>query len=99
MARDGTKTGGRVKGTKNKKRPADEIVINAGESPLEFMLRMMRDEEVDNNLRMDMAKAAAPYIHAKFAPKSDNTDNKEKLDYDAIGKALAGEMDKADSSP
>lgn len=40
-------------------------------TPLDFMLALMRDEEQDVKLRMAMAQAAAPYIHAKpgDAPK------------------------------
>lgn len=34
-------------------------------SPLDFMLALMRDEQQDVKLRMAMAQAAAPYIHAK----------------------------------
>lgn len=36
-------------------------------SPLDFMLALMRDEEQDMKLRMAMAQAAAPYVHAKMA--------------------------------
>lgn len=35
--------------------------------PLDFMLNRMRDEEAPMADRMDMAKAAAPYIHAKLS--------------------------------
>lgn len=38
-----------------------------GVTPLEFMLNRMRDEEAPIADRMDMAKAAAPYIHAKLS--------------------------------
>ena len=36
-----------------------------GESPLEFMLRLMRDRNREWSLRLDAAEKAAPYIHAK----------------------------------
>jgi hypothetical protein len=36
------------------------------ENPLEYMLRVMNDRFEDNRRRDDMAKAAAPYVHAKF---------------------------------
>jgi hypothetical protein len=35
------------------------------QTPLDFMLAVMRDEEQDLKLRMAMAQAAAPYVHAK----------------------------------
>lgn len=35
--------------------------------PLDYMLARMRDPEVDDAARDDMAKAAAPYIHAKLS--------------------------------
>jgi hypothetical protein len=35
--------------------------------PLEFMLAVIRNEDEDFDRRMDAAKAAAPYIHAKLA--------------------------------
>lgn len=38
-----------------------------GIMPLEFMLQIMRDPEADRAERLDMAKAAAPYVHAKLA--------------------------------
>lgn len=35
--------------------------------PLDFMLQVMRDEAAERSERLDMAKAAAPYVHAKLA--------------------------------
>jgi len=37
-------------------------------SPLEYMLAVMRDEEADRAARMDAAKAAAPFMHARLSP-------------------------------
>ena len=39
----------------------------AGETPLDYMLRVMRDPAVEEKRRDDMAKAAAPYLHAKVS--------------------------------
>ena len=59
---------GRPKGSKNKRTKAlEDAVKKGGESPLEFMLRAMRDMTLDWSMRSDMAKAAAPYIHPKLA--------------------------------
>ena len=43
----------------------DEIAF-AGLTPLEFMLRVMRDEGADEAKRLDAAKAAAPYVHPRL---------------------------------
>ena len=39
----------------------------AGELPLEYMLRIMRDDSADRARRDDMAKAAAGYVHPRLA--------------------------------
>lgn len=64
----GKKTGGRQKGTPNKasiERAAE--IAASGETPLDYMIRVMRDRSVDHPRRDDMAKAAAPYVHNKLA--------------------------------
>lgn len=63
------KTGGRKKGTPNKVKNKNSIERDAltlageGETPLAFMLRMMRDEKQTIDVRLSAAKAAAPYCH------------------------------------
>lgn len=37
-----------------------------GITPLEYMLRVLRDEGQDTERRDDMAKAAAPYVHPRL---------------------------------
>ena len=67
MAR-GFKTGGRRKGTPNQATAARQAEIAAsGETPLDYMLRVMRDQTEDVERRDEMARAAAPYVHAKLA--------------------------------
>lgn len=64
----GIKTGGRKKGVRNKastKRAAE--IAMTGETPADYMLRVMRDRSVDHDRRDKMAVAAAPYVHAKLA--------------------------------
>jgi hypothetical protein len=59
---------GRKPGSKNKKSAELIAEIEAtGETPLEFMLRVMRDKAKPWADRMEMAKAAAPYVHAKLS--------------------------------
>ena len=41
--------------------------VQNGETPLEYMLRVMRDGAQEYPRRDDMAKAAAPYVHARLA--------------------------------
>jgi hypothetical protein len=62
------KTGGRTKGTTNK-RTAEFVqqVASEGLTPLDYMLKVMRDDAMDTAMRNDMAKAAAPYVHPRLA--------------------------------
>ncbi len=64
----GEKTGGRKKGTPNKAtaKKVEEIAAS-GLTPLDYMLSVLRDERQEDAIRMDAAKAAAPYIHPKLA--------------------------------
>jgi hypothetical protein len=67
MAR-GFKTGGRKKGSLNKITSLmKESVAATGETPLAYMLRMMRDPDQPPERRDEMAKAAAPYLHPKLS--------------------------------
>lgn len=75
----GKKTGGRSKGTPNRASAERERAIaESGLTPLEYMLSILRDAEQTAANRMDAAKAAAPYVHAKLA----NVDLGVKLDAD-----------------
>lgn len=69
MARGGARTGaGRKKGQAS--RMNEEARLKAAEggiTPLDYMLGVLRDSEADVQRRDDMAKAAAPYLHAKLA--------------------------------
>lgn len=64
----GEKTGGRAKGTPNKAtaKKVQEIAAS-GLTPLDYMLSVLRDDRQEDAIRMDAAKAAAPYIHPKLA--------------------------------
>lgn len=69
MARGGAREGaGRKKNGHN--RIAEESIEKAkasGVMPLDYMLAIMRDEGEDNTRRLDAAKSAAPYLHAKLS--------------------------------
>jgi len=63
-----TKLGGRPKGGQNKATAAREAEIRAsGLTPLEWMLKVMRDESADPIRRDGAAKDAAPYVHPRLA--------------------------------
>lgn len=63
-----------VKKDRNQKVPEDHrrrvksLCTRYGVSPLEHMLKVMNDEAVPVELRSDMAKTAAPYVHRKLMP-------------------------------
>ena len=64
----GRKTGGRKKGMPNKATARREAAIGAsGETPLEYLLAVMRDPNRDGHARFEAAKAAAPYVHPRLA--------------------------------
>jgi hypothetical protein len=71
MAR-GLKTGGRKKGTPNKRtsvRAAQAEAADAvagGEEPIQYMLSIMNDPTVEHSRRDAMAKAAAPFRHPQL---------------------------------
>lgn len=59
---------GRKPGAVNKR--TAELVKAAeagGIMPLDYMLSIMRNPNADEEMRMDAAKASAPYVHAKLA--------------------------------
>ena len=68
--KDGRKTGGRKTGTPNRATAAKAAEIAAsGVTPLEYMLSVMRAPTgtVEDAVRLDAAKAAAPYVHPRLS--------------------------------
>ena len=62
------KTGGRKKGTPNKASSARaNAVAQSGQTPLDYMLGVMRDSAMPPDVRLDAAKSAAPYVHPKLS--------------------------------
>jgi hypothetical protein len=81
------KTGGRRKGSVNRVPSATQrtreivqeavvVAVASHQTPLEYMLAVLRDPTVDYHRRDDMAKAAAPYVHAKLAMTAIAVDNR-----------------------
>jgi hypothetical protein len=55
-------------GAPNKATAERQAAIAAsGEAPLDYMIRVMRDENASAKRRDEMAKAAAPYVHPRLA--------------------------------
>lgn len=69
MARGGKRPGaGRKAGAPNKATAArQKAVTESGLTPLDYMLSIMRDEQMTTESRFEAAKAAAPYVHPKLA--------------------------------
>lgn len=69
MAHGGARHGaGRKPGAATKlNEAARKQAAEGGLMPLDYMLSILRDESTDPETRMDAAKAAAPYVHAKLA--------------------------------
>jgi len=64
----GRKTGGRKKGSQNKATlRREKEIAKGGDTPLEYMLKVMRNPKAKPERRDEAAKAAAPYVHPKLA--------------------------------
>jgi hypothetical protein len=65
---NGLKTGGRRRGTPNRATAARQAEIaTSGLTPLDYLLAVMRGENLGLEMRLEAAKAAAPYVHPKLA--------------------------------
>src|SRR3954452_17941735 len=82
------KTGGRTKGGVDKiKREA--ILAAQGITPLDYMLGIVRNEQEDKTVRLDAAKAAAPYIHARLQTTTLAGDPEKPLKVDSMSEREA----------
>ncbi len=62
------KTGGRQKGTPNRKtKELQHRVEASGLTPLDYMLAVMRNPRLPVAMRFDAARSAAPYIHPRLS--------------------------------
>lgn len=68
MTRGGSRpNAGRPKGAQNRKTVEQvEAVKASGQTPLEYLTSIYQDIGADEARRIDAAKAAAPYVHAKL---------------------------------
>jgi hypothetical protein len=75
------KTGGRRKGSKNKRTKLLDEKAAEGILPLDFALQIMRDPKEDKTLRVECMKAAFPYLHARRAPEDKHGDTVSPIQY------------------
>ena len=91
----GRKTGGRQKGSRNKKTLAREAIlrcVGAGSydtDPLQFLLSVMSDTHMPLAMRLDAAVKAAPFCHPKLRPVAHVGERKGK----SALEELLGEID------
>jgi len=69
-SKPGERRGGRKPGTPNKKTVVKNAIINAATgspdlSPLEFFLSLMRQEDLDLEVRIAVAQQALPFAHSR----------------------------------
>jgi hypothetical protein len=84
----GKKTGGRRKGTPNKATVIRQRELAAGgELPIDYMLRVMRDPNIDEGRRDEMARAGAPYIHPRLAAVT-HEEQEDKFSVHTLGPLL-----------
>ena len=103
-SKPGERRGGRARGTRNKKTVLKDAVFcaaaaNPDASPLDFMLGLMRDPNVPLDLRLDMAAAAAPFVHARpQAPPRVRTNPMDSRPLQGLPASLRAKLDGAQSS-
>lgn len=73
-------------------------VRKKGDTPLEYMLNVMRDETVDSKRRDSMAAAAAPYLHPKLSTATLNVKQAGSLSELSTDELIAALHARRDSS-
>ena len=67
----GERRGGRKRGTPNRRtafaRRVADLAAQSEDTPLDYLLSVMRDVEAPTDQRLEAAKAAAPYVHPKLS--------------------------------
>ncbi len=99
------KTGGRQRGARNRATAARERKIAAsGQTPLEYMLQILRDEDSEDEDRRWAATTAAPYVHPRIQPIVYRGDDGKPVDDDVefdireVARRLALVFTQADSA-
>lgn len=86
MARGGVRPGsGRPKGSSTRMNEAARAAaLASGISPLDFLLAAMRDDSKEFGTRLDAAKAAAPYVHAKLKEHTHKGDEENPIKHEVL---------------
>jgi hypothetical protein len=64
---------GRKRGSRNKRKQAElDQLAAGGEMPLDYFLRIMRDQNTTRARADRMATLALPFCHAKLVPKAES---------------------------
>jgi len=66
MTKKTGKPRGRPKGSKDKKSARFRQAVAGGQAPLDYLLTVMRNTTLKIAVRVDAAKAAAPYVHSRL---------------------------------
>ena len=61
---------------------ARQSAMTGGITPLDFLLSVMRDESREPQVRLDAAKAAAPYCHARLSSTELSGPNQGPMRYE-----------------
>ena len=69
MSHGGARAGaGRKPGTINRfSKDLLDKAAQSGQLPVDYLLQVMRDQSLNTRLRIDAAKAAAPYVHQRLS--------------------------------
>lgn len=79
-SKPGEHRGGRKAGVSNKRTAEQVEAIKAsGMTPLQYLTSVYQDVSADEAKRIDAAKAAAPYCHAKLQPIDPAGDTTQKI--------------------
>lgn len=96
MAHGGARpNAGRKPGSLTQKtREVAERAAEAGITPLEFMLSILRDETADRAERFEAAKQAAPYIHPKLSSVEAKVEGEVKTTVRRIERVVVDPQDR-----
>jgi hypothetical protein len=87
----GTTTAGRVPeapvASASGRKALLKVMGAAGLTPVEFLLEVMRDEELPMGSRIDAAKSMAPYLHPRLATTEFTAPGPDKIS-DAIAELM-----------
>ncbi|MRX33527.1 hypothetical protein GJR93_10935 [Aminobacter sp. MDW-2] len=75
----------------------EKEIAKGGDTPLDYMLKVMRNPKADATRRDDMARAAAPYVHPKLAVVQHTGRNGGPIQTVDLAKLSGDELDHLES--